>query len=90
MTKSAFDAPSSPLIKNLGWMSIDDLISSESKQLVFKKLNNQAPKQWRLVREFTGGARYGAIKMGIFYVSIARDTTIYIREILGVINFRRK
>ena len=25
-------------------MSIDDLISSESKQLVFKKLNNQAPK----------------------------------------------
>ena len=46
--------------------------------------------QWRLVREFTGGSCYGAIKMGIFYVSIARDTTIYISEILGVINFRRK
>ena len=37
---SAFDAPSSPLIKKLGWMSIADLISFESKQLVLKSLNN--------------------------------------------------
>ena len=31
-----FDAPSSQLTKNLGWMSIADLISFESKQLVCK------------------------------------------------------
>ena len=44
LTNSAFDAPSSPLIKNLGWMSITDLISFKLKQLVFKSLNNQAPQ----------------------------------------------
>ena len=44
LTNSAFDAPSSPLIRSLGWMTIADLISFESKQLVFKSLNNQAPQ----------------------------------------------
>ena len=40
---SAFDAPSSPLIRSLGWMTIADLISFESKQLVLS-LINQAPQ----------------------------------------------
>ena len=44
LTNSAFDVPSSPLIRSLGWMTIADLISFESKQLVFKSLNNQAPQ----------------------------------------------
>ena len=44
LTNSAFDAPSSPIIKNLGWMKIADLISFESNQLVFKSLKNQAPQ----------------------------------------------
>ena len=34
LTNSAFDAPSSPIIKKLGWMKIADLISFESNQLV--------------------------------------------------------
>ena len=44
LTNSAFDAPSSPLIKKLGWMSIADMISFKVKQLVFKFLNNLAPQ----------------------------------------------
>ena len=44
LTNSAFDAPSSPLIGSLSWMTIADLISFKSKQLVFKSLNNQAPQ----------------------------------------------
>ena len=39
LSNSAFDAISSPIIKNLGWMKIADLISFESHQLVFKSLN---------------------------------------------------
>ena len=34
----------SPLIKSLGWMSTAGLTCFESKQLVFKSLNNQAPQ----------------------------------------------
>ena len=34
--------PSCSLKNNLGWMSIDDLVSFDSKQLVFKSLNYQA------------------------------------------------
>ena len=44
LTNSTFDVPSSPFIRSLGWMTIADLISFESKQLVFKSLNNQAPQ----------------------------------------------
>ena len=44
LTNSAFDAHSSPFLKNLRWMSITVLISSESKQLVLESLNNQAPQ----------------------------------------------
>ena len=44
-------------------------------------------QQWRLVGEFTGGSCYGSIKMGLFCVSRTRDTTIHIREIVGVMNF---
>ena len=40
----AFDTPSGPFIKKLGWMKIADLISFEFNQLVFKSLNNQAPQ----------------------------------------------
>ena len=36
------DAPSSSIIRNFGWMTIADLISFESKKLVFKSLHNQA------------------------------------------------
>ena len=43
LINSAFDAPSSPIIKNLGWMKIANLISFESNQSVFKSLNNRAP-----------------------------------------------
>ena len=39
LTNSAFDAQSSPIIKNLGWMKIADLISLEANQ-VFKSLSN--------------------------------------------------
>ena len=44
LIKNAFDSPSSPIIKKLGWMKIAALISFESTQLVFKSLNNQAPQ----------------------------------------------
>ena len=44
LTDSAFDAPSNPITRKLGWMAISDLISFESKQLVFESLNNQAPQ----------------------------------------------
>ena len=44
LTNSTFDAPSSPLIRSLDWMTIADLISFESQQLAFKSANNQAPQ----------------------------------------------
>ena len=44
LTNSAFDASSGLIIRNLGWMTIADLISFDSNQLVFKSLNNQGPQ----------------------------------------------
>ena len=44
ITNSSFDAPSRPLIEKLGWKTVDQLISSESKTMVFKSLNELAPQ----------------------------------------------
>ena len=44
LPNSAFNVTSSRLIKNLGWMSIGDLISFELKQLVYKLSKNKSPQ----------------------------------------------
>ena len=47
MTNSHFDAPSKPLIQNLGWKTIEELIDRQVNLTVFKCLNNIAPKYLR-------------------------------------------
>ena len=44
ITNSSFDTPSRPLIAELGWQTIEELIGSESKTMVFKALNDLAPQ----------------------------------------------
>ena len=44
ITISSFDAQVRPLINSLGWKTIDELVSSESKIMVFKSLNEMAPQ----------------------------------------------
>ena len=44
ITGSRFDAPGLPLVKSLGWKTIDELISSESNIMVFKSLHGLAPQ----------------------------------------------
>ena len=44
ITNSSFDTPSRPLIVELGWRTIEELIGNESKIMVFKSLNDLAPQ----------------------------------------------
>ena len=44
VTNSSFDTPSRPFIEELGWNTIEQLISNESKTMVFKILNELAPQ----------------------------------------------
>ena len=44
VTNSSFDSSSRPLIERLGWKIIEQLISNESKTMVFKSLNDLAPQ----------------------------------------------
>ena len=44
VTNSSFDTPSRTLIERLGWRNIEQLISNESKTVVFKSLNELAPQ----------------------------------------------
>ena len=44
ITKSSFDTPSRPLITELGWKTVEELIGNESKTMVFKSLNDLAPQ----------------------------------------------
>ena len=41
---SSFDAPNKPLIELLGWKTVDELITGESKTMVSKSLNELAPQ----------------------------------------------
>ena len=43
-TNSSFDTPSRPLIERLGWRTIEQLISNESKTMVFKSFIELAPQ----------------------------------------------
>ena len=44
ITNRSFDTPSRPLIVELGWKTIEELIGNESKTMVFKSLNGLAPQ----------------------------------------------
>ena len=44
ITNSNFDTPSRPLIDQLGWKTIEQLVASESKTMVFKSLHELAPQ----------------------------------------------
>ena len=44
ITNSSFDAPGRPLTEEMGWKTIDELITCESKTMVFKSLNQLAPE----------------------------------------------
>ena len=44
VTGSSFDTPCQPLIKELGWKTIDQLITSETNIMVFKSLHELAPQ----------------------------------------------
>ena len=42
-TNSCFDAPSEPLIQEMGWLAIEQLIQLETVKSVYKALHNEAP-----------------------------------------------
>ena len=44
ITNSSFDTSSRPLIYRLGWKTIEELVTSESKTMVFKSLHELAPQ----------------------------------------------
>ena len=44
ITNSSFDTPSRPLIAELGWKTIEELIGYETKTMVFKSLDDMAPQ----------------------------------------------
>ena len=44
VTDSPYDAHSEPLIQELGWLTIKQLIDTETVKIVYKALHNEAPK----------------------------------------------
>ena len=44
LTNSSFDAPGLPLVRRLGWKTIEELIAHESELMVFKSIHGLAPQ----------------------------------------------
>ena len=44
VTGSSFDTPCKPIIKELGWTTIDQLITSETNIMVYKSFHELAPQ----------------------------------------------
>ena len=44
VTGSSYDAPSEPLRKDLGWLSVKEMIVKETSTMIYKSLNHLAPK----------------------------------------------
>ena len=47
VTGSPYDAPSVPLPKELGWLSIKEMIAKETSTMMYKSLNDLAPQYLR-------------------------------------------
>ena len=98
----SFNSPSGPLTKSLGWKTICELVDEEPKLMVYKSVNGLAPQYLHnlfIRNSFCSGGSWGNSLVGLvmaplkatfFCVSRARDRKIYIREVVGVINFRKK
>ena len=41
---ASYDAPSEPLRKDLGWLSVKEMIVEETSTMMYKSLNDLAPK----------------------------------------------
>ena len=44
VTGSSYDAPSEPLPKDFGWLSVKEMIVKDTSTLIYKSLNDLAPK----------------------------------------------
>ena len=44
MTNSSYDSSASPLLSKLEWPTIDEIIKGETTNMVYKSINNLAPK----------------------------------------------
>ena len=44
VTGSSYDAPSEPLRKDLGWLSVKEMIVKETSTMMYKSLNDPGPK----------------------------------------------
>ena len=44
VTGSSYDAPSEPLRKDLGWLSVKEMIVKETSTMMYESLNDLAPK----------------------------------------------
>ena len=44
VTGSSYDAPSEPLLKDLGWLSVTEMILKETSTMMYKSLNDLATK----------------------------------------------
>ena len=44
VTNSPYDASTAPLIQNLGWSTVSDLVRRETATLTYKSLNSLAPE----------------------------------------------
>ena len=69
VTYSSYDAPSKPLLHKLEWKSIQELITDETKMMVFKSINDFGPEY--MYKMFT---RNSHLKERIL-----RNTTTYLR-----------
>ena len=43
VTGSSYDAPFEPLCKDLGWLSVKEIIVKETSTIMYKSLNDLAP-----------------------------------------------
>ena len=44
VVKGSFDAPAMPIIRNLNWRTVDDIITSETATTIYKSLNGFVPE----------------------------------------------
>ena len=62
VTDNPYDAHSEPLIKELGWLTIKQLIDAETVKIVYKALHSEAPKYLKELFHRLSDVRYRGLR----------------------------
>ena len=89
-TSSPYDASSQPLLKELGWPTVKELIETETARMVYRSINKEAPNYltalFDRLSDYSSQLPYSSVRLVLDSFVILIQTSTYLALKLAVVN----